>query len=1666
MAATNKRGVFSLEKVLERQGDNNWTDIFDPFIYVSRINPEQVAGPAAGYFAAGYNSNGYYYMSFTQRLDYDNDTSQTVTKGNLPLEINECHGGTGNTTYGYTFGGRGPSPSNNRLSSTFRIEYASDTALASEKGPLSSGRRMNSSIGNANYGYAGGGYNINYSAMDKLDYSNDTTATTNSDGLNPSRYSYACTGNQNYGYFISGNDPSYGYRTTVSRLDYSNDGAATSPKGPLPNPAYANSGTGNADYGYVDRGGGDNYSSRIYRIDYANDTSTALQRGPLNYQAQTRVATGNGTTGYFAGGFSPSGTGLANNSGIDYSNDTATASPKGGLVIGCSYGFNFSPREYGLPQTSSERSVIPATQYEPPIQAGGPAYGYVAGGDYTQQVSRIDYANDTATASPRGPLTSGRSRAGGTGNLNYGYVTGGVETPVDPTSKVDRIDYSNDSSTASPKGKLSAARKYLGSVGNANYGYTGGGSDAPSPTYAYQSRMDRIDYANDTATATSLGNIFVPHTSSAQYGTAGNLNYGYMAGGGFPRTSICRRIDYANDSVAASPKGPLSSEASDNAGTGNINFGYFQTNRGYLSPTTICRLDYANDTNTASPKGPLVATVYRRTATGSQSFGYFCGGGQQPTKYSFVERIDYANDTATASPKGNLAFDQGRSQSFSGQENAFGGTPSESKLVDKGSDGYIETTTPSPISYGLPYVYTVGGIYYNQASGTSRVTRIDYSNSSQSSMPNLSDVSMYLSGTNNKDYGWLAGESKSGTGTTNAYRIDFSTGASTFIPGIMRNRGRYRGAVGNVNYGYFCGGTDDNSSVDRVDFANDTTTAVGKGPLNHGGQYKSGTGNKNYGWMGGGPSPQIDKIDYSNDTVTSPGASSMGGGWGSAATGNANKGYWKQGVVYPNVRSTVYRFDYANDTVNASSVANLPQSVGGSAGGSSETFGLFCGGYTNGYQPSTSLSQYAQSINYSNDTTSYGYGIPYMTAVGAVSSRSNDVYTGGPVTGYIPRIRFIDLAEEGSGGGGESPTPPAPTGPSGPAYGYQTGGDGYSPSGTRVERIDFENDTATSSPRTYLSVGNRNIVRHGATGNLTHGYTYGGGSYSNITKLDYANDTTAAPTTAYLGTPSNDYLSSVGNNDYGYTGGRPWSYYYYLGKFDYSNDTTNETILSPSGFGPSPTSYGYGGAGNRNYGYFMGGSSSTMVRRIDYANDTAQAAIKGPLVANAPYCCATGNNDFGYSTYGPSWSVQTGINRIDYANDTANALQRGTLSASSGYRGAVGSQDYGYFCGGYSNRTTIDRVDYANDTPTASPKGNLSVAMYRQAGYSAKEYGHPPDPAPPAPSGPSPDDNSIVAPFQPPFPFPVQSLIPTDYGYFAGGRNPSTVGQYSKIQRIDYTNDTSTALVKGKLSISYTGESAGTSNFFYGYLAGFDGNPLQNIAERIDFSNDTATALQKSNAITPSYDVAAVGNKFYGYWAGGWPSSGNTRISRLDFSNDDAGGSERGSLTLGRAQMSGVSNQSHGYIGGGYNPGPVGNPTSIDRIDFSNDNVTALLKGNLTTGRQDFVAGMGNSNYGYIAAGAPPFDLSTVERIDYANDTNTANPRGPLSIERRHTSGTGNSSYGYVGGGERVNSPQYISTVDRIDFANDNVTSSPKGPLESAVGDAGAVSAAAAGNTI
>ena len=73
-------------------------------------------------------------------------------------------------------------------------------------------------------------------------------------------------------------------------------------------------------------------------------------------------------------------------------------------------------------------------------------------------------------------------------------------------------------------------------------------------------------------------------------------------------------------------------------------------------------------------------------------------------------------------------------------------------------------------------------------------------------------------------------------------------------------------------HGWFGGGNSPEvSTVDRIDFSNDTGTANTRGPLSLARFRLAATGNSNYGWFGGGRVAStsvatVDRIDFSNDS--------------------------------------------------------------------------------------------------------------------------------------------------------------------------------------------------------------------------------------------------------------------------------------------------------------------------------------------------------------------------------------------------------------------------------------------------------------------------------------------------------------------------------------------------------------------------------------------------------------------------------------------------------------------------------------------------------------------------------------------------------------------------------------------------------------------------------
>ena len=159
---------------------------------------------------------------------------------------------------------------------------------------------------------------------------------------------------------------------------------------------------------------------------------------------------------------------------------------------------------------------------------------------------------------------------GATGNSSFGYILGGNVNPGGAVSNVQRIDYSNDTETASPKGPLSAATRYTGSFSSkANAVGTDAQSiwkdtskngdnatvegathqDANSGSFAFNGTSNYA--SNDDKANLQLGSgNFTFSAWIKPNPTLQGTDYGYFAGGATPsKVSSIDRLDYMQSSI-------------------------------------------------------------------------------------------------------------------------------------------------------------------------------------------------------------------------------------------------------------------------------------------------------------------------------------------------------------------------------------------------------------------------------------------------------------------------------------------------------------------------------------------------------------------------------------------------------------------------------------------------------------------------------------------------------------------------------------------------------------------------------------------------------------------------------------------------------------------------------------------------------------------------------------------------------------------------------------------------------------------------------------------------------------------------------------------------------------------------------------------------------------
>jgi hypothetical protein len=931
---------------------------------------------------------------------------------------------------------------------------------------------------------------------------------------------------------------------------------------------------------------------------------------------------------------------------------------------------------------------------------------------------------------------------------NSGYFVGGT-----PSNTTNKLNYASDATSTTPGVSLSLAsgpsglyyREYVSAISNSIAGYVGGGGSPADATRI----VDKITYVSDSLNLVPTANLI---TSRIKHAAAGNSTAGYFGGGYTPGPGALTSMDkvtYSSETTVQVPGASLSSARYTHAATGNQTAGYFGGSAYGIS--IMDKLTYSTDTTVRVPGASLSSPRGGLAATGNSTAGYFGGGDPAPSPQVIIDKLTYSTDTTAAVPGANLSV--GRySLAATGNSTAgyFGGG--------------VSPSAPQPFSTMDKLTYSTDTTVYTPSANLI-IGR--YAHAATSALGNALPTAPFLN-------------------------------SAPLVPAKRYSDNLYS----STKAGYFGGGAD-RSTMDKVTYASDTTTAVPGAVFTNHVVSRGATSSQTAGYFGGGNAViggyyqvigKIDKLTYSTDT-TAYITNLSSARYALAATGNSTAGYFGGGSLPGPFNPTTVLMDkvtYSTDTNVAAPTANLSSPRYGSGATGNSTAGYFGGGHSSVTAPDSSTGM--DKLIYSTDTTAQVPGASLSSPRHKLSA------TGNSTNGYF--------------GGG-----------------YRQATSGYTAS---MDKVTYSTDTTTFTPTAILSFARYDLA---ATGNTTHGYFGGGYANSSVAimdKVNYSTDTTAYTPTANLSLPRYGVTAtsatanalptidppsptptptifpvqttvSTPTPNTGYFGGGAPGPLATIDKIDFSTDTrtTPGTSLSAGRSRLAAT-------GNSTAGYFGGGSPSVQMDKITYSTDSTLAVPSANLSSSRYALTATGNSNAGY--FGGGGNAYATMDKVTYSNDTRTTVPGANLTIARRELAATGNQTAGYFGGGTPmGGATMDKLTYSSDTTVAVPSANLSATRYRLAATG----------------------NSTA-------------------GYFGGGEPLQ-----SRMDKLTYSTDTTAFTPTASLTSTRRGHAA-TGNSTAGYFGGSQ-SPPAGIMDKVTYSTDT-TVLVPGAALSGSrYLLAATG---------------------------------------------------------------------------------------------------------------------------------------------------------------------------------------------------------------
>jgi hypothetical protein len=252
-----------------------------------------------------------------------------------------------------------------------------------------------------------------------------------------------------------------------------------------------------------------------------------------------------------------------------------------------------------------------------------------------------------------------------------------------------------------------------------------------------------------------------------------------------------------------------------------------------------------------------------------------------------------------------------------------------------------------------------------------------------------------------------------------------------------------------------------------------------------------------------------------------------------------------------------------------------------------------------------------------------------------------------------------------------------------------------------------------------------------------------------------------------------------------------------------------------------------------------------------------------------------------------------------------------------------------------------------------------------------------------------------------------------------------------------------TFTVKGTNSTATGAESAASSSITplqptkNGYFVG--GQNSGTTIDKIAFSNDSRTTLAAQLSPSRGYSAGFANSGTAGYVVGGTEGPDYSTISKLVFATDTISNLGTGAVGTYIKAVSGMANSgTAGYWGGGNAPGGV--TSNIGKLLFSNDS-NSVITAKLTQAKAYVMAFANSGTAGYFANGANSGSLqwyTTIDKITFSNDTVSSAGGGNLGTYTDFGTAFANSGTAGYMTATSGSAASGTSQIEKLVFSNDS----------------------------